>query len=156
MFDTIGFFLSSLVGILTTPTGLLNLNGLIVYRRELPQTIRITPSPWGIGNLGNIEGLQLLLQAIADNGDFLLAYSVSNNNQFVFHEGLTPIISSSGLTLGTLLGDRNILGQINNAIAALVGPLNAAEERKLLLDILRSISINDSVKTAVDLLFRRR
>lgn len=155
VFHAVGTLLTGIAGIGTQPTGLLNLNGLIVYSRDLPTNIRIVSSPWGINELYDIESLPILLQAIGASSK-LLGASSTTNNQFIFHDGITPILTCSGLLIGPLIGDKTILAQIPNAVDALLAVLSPAEQRKLLTALLTTIAVDDPLATVIVDLFRGR
>lgn len=146
VFQEFASLLLSIAGVGVPPTGLLNLNGLIVYKRDLPPTVRLN-------QLFAIGSLPILLRAIGETSVILDLYAVTNN-QFIFHDSTSSIITQSGLPIGTLIGDKRISTRITAAVDALLATLKPNELRLLDSYLLSANAVSGPVKDAVDILFR--
>lgn len=152
IYGLLGHILTSILGVGAPPTGLLNLNGLIVFRRDLPPTLVINPRTSLLDILGGIINVPLLLDAIAQKS-ILLDAAGFYNTQFIFQDGISPIQTRSGFIIGSILGDKTLLVRIRAALDVLITGLSPTSLSSLVSALLNSIAINEPITAAVQVLY---
>lgn len=152
IFNYFGNLLASILGIGDEPTGLFNLHGIIVFKRDLPEKLSIDQNLSGLGPLYNIEDLPYLLQCIA-RLSVLLDAAGYWNTKFIFLDGASSIRTRSGFFIGALLGTKNYLDNIEVAITALVSELSADDIKSLAIHLLQDIAISVPIASSIDILY---
>lgn len=152
IYDLVGHILTTILGIGGPPTGLLNLNGIIVFRQDLPVTLFIDPKTSGLSFLCDIISLPELVDAIAQKS-ILLDAAGYYNTQFIFQDGTWPIRTKSGFIIGTLLGDKTLVDKVRAAVDVLIAALSPTAVTSLISGLLKAIAINEPVTAAVQVLY---
>lgn len=150
IFASFGNLISSILGIGCSPTGLFNLNGIILFIRDLP--LKIDPRVSGLGSLYGIENIRVLLPIIAHQSVLLDAAGYWNI-EFIFLNGASALETHSGYVIGSLLGERALLDNVLIAVAALVSELTADGIKSLATSLVQDIAIGVPISNSIDILY---
>lgn len=150
IFESFGNLIASILGIGCTPTGLFNLNGIIVFIRDLP--LKVDPGLSGLGSLYEIGNIRTLLPNIAQQSVLLDAAGYWNI-EYIFLNGASPLQTGSGYIIGALLGARALLDNVLIAAAALVSELSADGIKGLATSLVQDIAIGVPIYNSIDILY---
>lgn len=144
MFSYFGNLLAETLGIGCPPTGLLNLNAIIIYDLELPKGI-VTISPNGpLKELGTQHSPLALIQTIGKQS-ILIDAAAYWNQQYIFQDSAYPIVTASGYISGNLIGDKQSLTKLNDATKDLLAKLTPDQTLTLSIDLLEAVAVDSII-----------
>lgn len=152
IFGYFGSLIAAILGIGFPPTGLLNLNGIINFKTDLPSSLVLDPRKSPLLALCEIGDRSILVKEIASQS-ILLDAAGYYNKDFIFHDGVFPLQTLSGFVIGTLVGDKSLLTQIEAAVEQLVASLDPTEVPTLLTNLLAAIAVDNTFETAIQIVY---
>lgn len=152
IFGYFGSLIAAILGIGFPPTGLLNLNGIINFKTDLPSTLVLDPHTSPLLSLCEIGDRSILVKEIASQS-ILLDAAGYYNKDFIFHDGVFPLRTLSGFVIGALVGDKALLTEIEKAVEQLVANVDPVEIPALLTNLLAAIAVDNTIETAIQIVY---
>lgn len=153
-FSYLGDEIADLLGIgKREATGLFNLNGLLIYRIDLPGRLHLDRRTSLLHDLSEIEDSLELATAIASES-VLLDVAGYWNTPFIFQSNQVPLVTASGYVIGPLIGNKPLLAGVLDAVEALVDELTTTDGAIVLCELMKALAIGNSLEPALKRVYR--
>lgn len=132
------------IGPCSASVAMINLNAFVPYATALP-AIKYSKSVNNqLGSLAYIQNNYLLVKEIARTS-VILDFNGQSNNIHEFPHNLLPIETKSGYVINNLVGQTNLIQNIENGIQCVVNRLTAAERSDILDITLTALALGTNI-----------